>query len=371
VAACFTRECHLLSHLPMAKLSEPKRQKSKSKTKSPSTKARTDHSGNSVGTRKTVPRLLRIAELIRQGNCPPKEQVALMFETSTRTIERDFEYLRNQCRMEFTFDRAKNVHRATTYTVGLPAMQMTIPEIMALLIGRRAMQTHQGAGLYEHATSAIEKITTFMTDADVEEYKALDRMVSYCGAPSAGKIDVTIFPALAQGLVDAVELELFYLKSKADEPEWRRVRPLHLYFRSNRWYLYAQDHLRGLQGRFYMLSRIKEVRNLGEPFERPADFDPEKVIANTIGLYSGGEPEPIRLRIDRDAARWFDENPLHLTQEIDSNPDGTYELTAEVAINPELEGHLLRWGTQIEILEPPRLKDTILQIARAIVARDR
>lgn len=354
-----------LTHMPAFTASKPP----KPKRTAPRPAAAKDHSGNSVGARTTVPRLIRIAELIRQGKCPPKEQVALLFETSTRTIERDFEFLRTQCCMEFVFDRAKNVHRATTPTVGLPAMQMTIPEIMSLVIGRRAVQSHSGAGLFELATAAIAKITTFMTDDQAEEWRQMDALISYTGTPSLGRIDATIFPTLAQAMWDCGEIELYYRKPEAEEPEWRRVRPLHLFFRNNRWYLWAQDHARGFKGRRFALSRIRQVRRHEERFTRPAGFDPEKVIADTVGLYGGGEPERIRLRLDLVAAGWFDESPLHASQQITRQSDGTYELTAEIAITPELEGIILRWGIKIEVLEPKRLKDAVLETARAIVAR--
>jgi predicted DNA-binding transcriptional regulator YafY len=321
------------------------------------------------GSRLPVVRLLRIAELIREGKCPIIQELAVEFEVTTRTIERDFEFLRNQCRMEFTFDRAKKVFRATTIMVPLPAMHLTIPEITALLIGRRAVQSHLGAGLFELATRAIEKITTFMTDEQAAEIRQLDAMISYCGIPSLGRIDPTIFPALAQAMRDTRELELLYLKSEADEPAWRRVRPLHLYFRNNRWYLWALDASRKFMGRRFALPRMQSVRTLASVFKRPRSFDPEEVIANTVGIYGGGPPESIRLRLSRKAAQWMEESPLHATQQIEEKPDGTFEFTAEIAITPELEGNLLRWGLEVEVLEPKRLKDAVLATARAIVER--
>jgi predicted DNA-binding transcriptional regulator YafY len=84
-----------------------------------------------------------------------------------------------------------------------------------------------------------------------------------------------------------------------------------------------------------------------------------------------GPPESIRLRLSRKAAQWMgmEESPLHASQQIEEKPDGTYEFTAEIAITPELEGSLLRWGLEVEVLEPRRLKDAILATARAIVER--
>jgi predicted DNA-binding transcriptional regulator YafY len=43
------------------------------------------------------------------------------------------------------------------------------------------------------------------------------------------------------------------------------------------------------------------------------------------------------------------------------------ELTMQVGHTPELEGRVLRWGSDVRVLEPKSLKDAIKRQARGIV----
>ena len=67
----------------------------------------------------------------------------------------------------------------------------------------------------------------------------------------------------------------------------------------------------------------------------------DDIIAHSIGIYGGEEPQRLHLRLGPRAARWFGERRFHATQQFTSHANGTAELTMEVAINPELERLIL------------------------------
>ena len=61
--------------------------------------------------------------------------------------------------------------------------------------------------------------------------------------------------------------------------------------------------------------------------------------------------------------------PLHPSQrEGATTPAGT-EITLRVALNRELESLLLSFGADVEVLAPPALRESIRQVAGAVVAR--
>jgi predicted DNA-binding transcriptional regulator YafY len=114
---------------------------------------------------------------------------------------------------------------------------------------------------------------------------------------------------------------------------------------------------------------MSELRRTGKRFRRPEDFHPDDLLAHSIGIYGGEEPQRLHLRLGPRAARWFGERRFHATQQFTSQPDGTAELTMEVAINPELERLILSWGSQIEVLAPAALRESIWRSAKAVFER--
>ena len=49
--------------------------------------------------------------------------------------------------------------------------------------------------------------------------------------------------------------------------------------------------------------------------------------------------------------------------------DSTGELTMQVAINPELERLVMGWGSRVEVLSPPCLRERVREEAQTISAR--
>jgi predicted DNA-binding transcriptional regulator YafY len=150
----------------------------------------------------------------------------------------------------------------------------------------------------------------------------------------------------------------------------RTVQPLHLFLLDEKWYLFCRYPGEPKTIRRLLLTRMSQVRGTGRKFRRPAKFDPDKLLENSVGIYGAGVPVPVRLRIEPRTARYLEERPFHKSQRIVFDPEGkTAELTVTIGITPDLEGIILRWGSRIEVLEPLSLRESVLRHAREIVAR--
>ena len=113
---------------------------------------------------------------------------------------------------------------------------------------------------------------------------------------------------------------------------------------------------------------MKNIVRTGTHFTRP-DFDIDEKLKHSIGVYGGDTPELVHLRLSVRSAIWFGERKFHGTQEFTLHPDGTAELKMNVALNPEVERLILGWGSQLEVLGPPSLRQKIWDEAMAIVNR--
>jgi len=177
--------------------------------------------------------------------------------------------------------------------------------------------------------------------------------------------EVPIDPEILSGLTSAVmengEVEFCYVKLKSKVPEKRRVEPLHLVWMENTWYLLCYDPRRAGY-RTFALNRMTQLKRTGRLFKKRKDFDPKKLLGNSIGIFKGGKPERVRLRARGFAALLLKERSWHPSQRVKDVPgsDGAeVEVTMKVAITPDLERWIFSWMGEAQVLEPASLRETI------------
>ncbi len=110
--------------------------------------------------------------------------------------------------------------------------------------------------------------------------------------------------------------------------------------------------------RTFALDGFRDVERLhGQTFDYPADYHPSQLDDGAFGMQ--GEPRrPIRVRFTRKVGRFVYRRQWHPTQEVVRAGDG-YELRMEVCGMRELQSWLLGFGDQVEVLEPPELREAI------------
>jgi proteasome accessory factor C len=67
------------------------------------------------------------------------------------------------------------------------------------------------------------------------------------------------------------------------------------------------------------------------------------------------------LRFSPSAARWVADEQWHPGQQDQVLPDGSYELRIPYSDERELIGDILRHGPDVEVLDPPELRNAIAE----------
>ena len=140
----------------------------------------------------------------------------------------------------------------------------------------------------------------------------------------------------------------------------RTIQPLKLMYKSMAWYLKAycmerQDY------RLFKLTRILNLTVLNEGFP-PRSF-PEQTDASQQTYPT------ITLRFSKEMAyRVYDE--FDSTQ-IVKQSNGDFMVTAQMPVDGWLMGFLLSFGTQVEIVEPAYLRETLAEQARLIYKKNK
>jgi predicted DNA-binding transcriptional regulator YafY len=155
----------------------------------------------------------------------------------------------------------------------------------------------------------------------------------------------------------------------------RVLDPLGLVLKAGVWYLVALSG-RSRSLRTFRVSRVLAAKPIGEPCQRPDDFDLATHWADAqAGFLGSWQTVPVVVRMHRDSM-WmirYVQDPTRRESALDSasEPDaeGWVTLTLQFE-NHDIAGYeLMRLAGDVEVLEPAELRSTMASRAAAMVAR--
>lgn len=94
-------------------------------------------------------------------------------------------------------------------------------------------------------------------------------------------------------------------------------------------------------------------------FQRPADFDIERHLAGSLGVYHGRETVRVRVRFAPAAARYLGEKRMHASQRITRQRDGGAIVEWTLTSTVDARSFVLSFGSAAEVLEPAALRAEI------------
>ncbi len=153
---------------------------------------------------------------------------------------------------------------------------------------------------------------------------------------------------------------LDYLKPGQDAPEARVLQPYTLVMAGGRWYAlgYCED-AGGV--RAFRLDRVLDAAPLDGTFDAPDDFDPGDYVTGDEVFRADDEVEVV-VRYSPKIARWILERGAG-----HERTDGSAVACHAVADPRWLVRHVLQYGGQAEVLEPPEMRELVAAAAARCV----
>ena len=176
-------------------------------------------------------------------------------------------------------------------------------------------------------------------------------------------------PVLREAVTANRRVEMEYYTVSRDALTRRQVDPYKVFATLGHWYTSGYCHL-AQDRRMFRLDRVKSLELLDEAFEPPS---PEASEIPPPLLYEPG-PSDVRvvLRVSGQVAVWLSESgfffpalPIESTRNLRG---GRKELAFRTSSFPWLEKLLLRFGGDIEVIEPTELRDGLRGAARKILS---
>lgn len=117
------------------------------------------------------------------------------------------------------------------------------------------------------------------------------------------------------------------------------------------------------------VERVERAELLETRYALPAGFDAFRLLEDAWGIwYTGKAPVEVRLRFSAQVAGRVMETIWHRSQEITPEADGRLLWTAQVAEPKEMEPWIRGWGSDVEVLSPPALRESVAADSRRSAA---
>lgn len=308
---------------------------------------------------------MRLHEKLKAGEFPNCRTLAEELEVSSKTIQRDIEFMRDRLNLPIEYDQLNFGFTYTEPVASFPSIEVSEGEVVALFVAQKALEQYKGTPYEKSLRTAFEKITQGLKDTVDFQWGEVDGAISFRGLGKS-VADLELFETVSRAVLDSHELAFEYKKLAGSQFETRRVQPYHLACVDNQWYVFGFD-LGRQQLRTFALPRMRKARNTKARFQRPPDFSISEHLGDSFGVFkSRAARHRVRIRFDAFASRLVGERHWHPSQQIRQLGEGALELRLELGNLEEIERWVLSWGTHAQVLEPPALIDRLGAIAREL-----
>ena len=304
-------------------------------------------------------RLIQIHEHLVAKRRITAASVAAELETTSRTIKRDIDWLRDQHGAPIEWNKAARSYRYTAPFDLLTGLRLDADETLAVVLAGRTFAAWGESPLGRALTSALGKIADFAGSA-ISVPAADLRAALHQPETNDPALDAEHrhFARLLDLILAHREVEITYRKPVATRPERRRVRPLHLAYLDHRWTLVAEDPARA-GWRNFLLGRIHDLGPPGDLFPPPPAEKIRAHLAGSLGRFTGEKIHEVRLRFDAIAAPYVRERPWHASQALRALPDGVVETTLRLNNLIDVQRRILACGRHVDVLAPSELRASL------------
>ncbi|MFT4604096.1 MAG: putative DNA-binding transcriptional regulator YafY [Rhodothermales bacterium] len=320
--------------------------------------------GNEERRMNRTERLFALVLFLQNKPNMSSRDLAEHFGVSRRTVFRDLRAL-TESGVPLTYAEEGGYEILEGYQ--LPPLMLTAREAATLLMGTEFMKLQSEASLRTDADQVGLKIRSVLP-REVKDYidslrerTVLDPYWIHAAQEEA-RADEGQWYRLSEAVARERKVIMSYFVGSRGESTRRTVDPLGLVYYVDHWNLIAFDHLRG-EVRNFRLDRIETMHVLSEGFQRPEGFDLVRHLEARGVRQATGE---IVLRFSAEVYRRAKQGiPARLDAEVAE--EGSTTVTFRFDNLEYVAAWLLRFGTEVEIMEPKGLKTALRKMAQAVV----
>ncbi len=312
-------------------------------------------------------RFLWFHERIKAGHHPNAKDIAAQFELSSRTAQRDIEFMCDRLKAPLSYDYKRKGYKYTNNTYELPAGWFSEENIMALALAARLASTIPSGMIKRNLCRFIDSVLHTYNASGGACFEGLEDRISVKNIEYS-RVDERCFHEIVLALFKGTGIGITYESPHTSEISVRRILPLHLMHYMGSWYLLAFCFERHAL-RHFALSRIRAISytvDAAKPPERIPSI--KEYTRKHFGIMAGGKTSEVRIVFSSRVAAWVDEQVWHPRQEKKWCADGSLILKLPVADLREIKRRILAYGADAKVLSPrglmKEMKEEIAKMSR-------
>ncbi|HWU83727.1 MAG TPA: YafY family protein [Rhodocyclaceae bacterium] len=323
-------------------------------------------------------RFYKIEQMLHDRRVASFAELQEELEVSRATLKRDLQFLRDRLNAPIVYDRDANGYRFDVpdrYAPKhqLPGLWFNASEIHALLMMQQLLEGVQPGLLGPHIAPLQTRLQSLpgsvrvgKGQADVDAPVEIARRVRILHAQKR-HAESRHFELIASTLLKRRRLKIRHFNRGRNEESEREISPQRLVHYRDNWYLDAWCHLRS-DLRSFAVDAIRSAEMLDVAADEVEESELERVLAAGYGIFSGSRTEWAQLKFGPEQARWVAEEQWHPQQKSLLQADGSLILEVPYANPTELLMDVLRYGSGVEVLAPPALREAIQRELKAAAA---
>ena len=304
-----------------------------------------------------VSRTLMLFHALTQGEKVNKADFAKRNSISERSFDRDIEDIRNflaeiHAAGEIRFNKADNVYYLSDWN-NHKLSSIEVITIMKVLLGARVLRKDEMQGL----AASIRMMTDPMVRKEAVNsiYSELDNYVS----PVHGKAILKMLEDLNKVIQRRLKIDINYTKANGERRQ-RRVLPLIFIF--SEFYFYLIAFIDGAEYKYPAFFRVDRIESFKMTNERYSEQLYDKYNAakmrNCLQFMYAGELLQVKVRCKNLAVEAFkDRLPNHWL----IADEGEWKVYGAKVFGEGFIKWVLSQGSSIEVLEPLKLRERIIQ----------
>ena len=311
-------------------------------------------------------RIYQIDQLLNGRNFVTFEELLARLEISKATLKRDLAYMRDRLNAPIVFDREVGGYRldkqSSNLKYELPGLWFNANEIFALLTMQHLLDGLDSGGIL---TPHIQPLKARLTELLGSTNDPLDQIKKRIKIETIGarRFNLDHFQAIGSSLLKRKQLHIDYLGRGKNELTSRDISPQRLIYYKDNWYLDGWCHSKE-DIRSFSVDAIQRLEILEKKAKDVSEEKLNEELGSGYGIFSGKDIKWATLKFSPERARWVSKEKWHPKQEGRFLDDDSYQLKIPYSKEPELLIDVMKYGPDVEVIEP---KDLRIKIQETLI----
>jgi predicted DNA-binding transcriptional regulator YafY len=262
------------------------------------------------------------------------------------------------------YDSKSRIYRYADRVYNLPSIQINQGDLLALGLARLGAAQTPWPSFHRRLRKIHRLLLSGARDQDKAPSLDSGGVKFSFHRVGIGFVDPATLERLNEAVSHCYEVEFDYRKPADRRVKRHRVRPYFISERDNLLYLIAEEEGYAAPKTFGIPRIRGPVHITGTRFVRTELISLKKHFGHSFRSFCGQSLHHIKLRISARCAPYIKERQWHASQVITDLSGGEILFEMDISDIRDVHGWILRWGADLEVLEPAELRDAIAETAQ-------